>query len=720
MSTETLSRQGGFRPASAPPKAGAGGKRLDIQGLRALAVTLVVVFHLLPALLPGGYIGVDVFFVISGFLITAHLVRELEATGTVRVTEFWARRVRRLLPASLLVLAVCAVLTFTVMPGITRVQNFTEIAFASGYILNWNLAASAVDYLNASNPESLVQHYWSLSVEEQFYLVWPLLLVVAVFLALRGRPSHGDRRSARATTVTTRRAVLLVLLLVFIASLVFSIVETARSQPSAYFITTTRAWEFALGGIVALVPTVRLAKTVHVALSWAALAAIVGSAFAFGAGTAFPGAIALIPVGATALLIVLGDSDFGLSPQRLSHIGPVQWVGDLSYSIYLWHWPLIVVVAANVGEWPSWVRIPLILAATGVLALLTERYVERPFRRPKGLFRRRSVTFGAMAASIILIVGAVIPAAYALQAAVDQRQQDLQEQLEGSGTGADDCVGAQAVYNDCDDAFAYTEYVDPTFAQGDGPWAWFDAGAAADACSSETVGSWVERSCAFGAAEPASANVLLIGDSHADHIVAPLQKVSEENGWDLRVETRQACNPFRVASSADDENAARCAAWGAEAIDAAAADPDLQVVIVSTRGDSGEWPENAAGAFRELRAAGKSVIVVTDTPNVDGRDVRDGDLITGPACILAAGEVTDACAWTDSPTDTWVEDVAAGEGIPLLDLRSVVCPEGTCHAVVGGLIAFSDENHLSGSYALSLTGWFQRELAPLVRAAVGG
>ena len=682
-------------------------------------MTLVVVFHLLPALLPGGYIGVDVFFVISGFLITAHLVREFEATGRVRVTEFWARRVRRLLPASLLVLVVCAVMTFTLMPGITRVQNFTEIAFASGYALNWNLAASAVDYLNATNPESLVQHYWSLSVEEQFYLVWPLLLTAAVFVSLRvgRRTATPATPASTAGSAATRRGILFALLFVFVASLAFSIFETARSQPSAYFITTTRAWEFALGGLVALVPTIRVTDAVRAVLSWAALAAILGSALLFGAGTAFPGWIALIPVGATALLIFLGDSDSWLTPQRLSHLRPVQTVGDLSYSIYLWHWPLIVVVAANVGDWPSWVRIPLILAVTFVLALLTERFVERPFRRPRGLFKRRSVTFAAMAASIALIVGIVVPAAHGIEAAVDQRQDDLQAQLDGGSQGAAACLGAQAVYNGCDDPFAYTDLIDPTFAQGDGPWAWFDAEPAAAACSSETVGSWVERSCGFAADDPDAANVLLIGDSHADHIAAPLQRVAERSGWNLRIETRQACNPFRMPADSDDENAARCATWGAETIRAAIADPDVDAVVISTRGDSGEWPENAAAAFRDLEAAGKSVVVVTDTPNVAGRDVRQGDLITGPACVLAAGPVDDACSWPDERTDTWVEDTAAAAGIPLLDLRSVVCPDGTCHAIVGDLIAFSDENHLSGSYALSLTAWFERELAPQVAAA---
>lgn len=716
MTAETHAVRRGSTRSHTVPTATGGGKRRDIQGLRALAVGLVVVFHLLPSLVPGGYIGVDVFFVISGFLITAHLVRELESTGRVRITEFWARRVRRLLPASLLVLAVCVVLTFTVMPAITRPQNFTEIAFASGYVLNWNLAASAVDYLNATNPESLVQHYWSLSVEEQFYLVWPILLTVAVFIAARSRMRAPSTRPLSAS-VTTRRGVLAALLLVFILSLAFSIYETARSQPSAYFITTTRAWEFALGGLVALVPGLRLSEALRAALSWIALGAIVACAFLFGPGTAFPGSIALIPVIATAILILVGDSRAAFSPQRLAHVAPVQSVGDLSYSIYLWHWPLIVVVAANVSAWPSWVRIPLILVVTYVLAVVTERFVERPFRKPRGAFRRRSVTFGTMAASIGVIVTVTVLATVGIQNAVDQRQDDLQEQLSGGGSSSSECIGAQAVYNDCADPFAYTDLVDPAFAQEDGPWAWFDSEPAATACSSATVGSWVERSCAFDSASDDDPQVLLIGDSHADHIASPLQRIAEDRGWALRVETRQACNPFRVAAESDDENAARCASWGADVIAQTVADPDIDVVIVSTRGDSGVWEANAATAFRDLEAAGKSVVVVSDTPNVDGRQVSNGDLITGPACVLAAGGVDDACSWDDERRDTWVEDTAVAEGVPVLDLRSLVCPDGVCHAIVGGLIAFSDENHLSGSYALSLAGWFDRELTPIIDGA---
>lgn len=693
----------------------AAGQRLDIQGLRALAVSLVVVFHLVPGVLPGGYIGVDVFFVISGFLISGHLLRELEATGTVAVTEFWARRVRRLLPASLLVLLVCAVLTLTVMPGITRLQNFFEIAFASSYILNWNLAVGAVDYLNATNPTSLVQHYWSLSVEEQFYLVWPVLLAVAAAVAMRLR-ARRVRRSPESRQVPTRlsvrRAVFIVLLAVFAASLLFSVVETARSQPSAYFITTTRAWEFALGGLIAVVPAARLSARVRAVVGWISLAAIIGAAFAFGPTTPFPGSIALIPVAATAVLIWLGDQAAPFAPQRLSHAAPVQFVGDVSYSIYLWHWPLVIVVGAVFSEVPLWLRCIGIIIATVVLAVVTERFVERPFRRPRGMFRRKAVTFGAMVVGVAVIMAVVLPPAYSLQSEVEQRQEALRTQISGEDpTGAQGCTGAQAVYNECADPFAYTDTVDPTFAQGDGPWAWFDAEPAASACTSATVGSWVERSCDFGGGTP---SILVVGDSHADHLIAPIQAIAAVNGWRLQVETRQACNPFRQTTDDDDENAARCVAWGEETLDNAISDPSIDAVVISTRADSGDWTANAREKFAALSAAGKKVILIDDVPNVDGRRVSDGDLITGPACVLAAGEVDDACSWKDEVTDRWLTDAAEASGVPVIDLRSIVCPDRTCHAVVGGLIAYADENHLSGTYALSLTGWLARQLVPLV------
>lgn len=158
-------------------------KRLDIQGLRALAVLLVVIYHLWPGRLTGGYVGVDVFFVISGYLITAHLVKEAAQSGTVALGRFWARRVRRLLPAAFTVLIACAVVALFVLPAAQRAQNLREIGASALYVQNWLLAFDSIDYLGAENQASVVQHYWSLSVEEQFYLVWPVLIVIALAVA---------------------------------------------------------------------------------------------------------------------------------------------------------------------------------------------------------------------------------------------------------------------------------------------------------------------------------------------------------------------------------------------------------------------------------------------------------------------------------------------------------------------------------------------------------
>jgi len=242
-------------------------KRRDIQGLRALAVVLVVVFHLWPGRLTGGFVGVDIFFVISGFLITAHLFREIEQTGSVSLAGFWARRIRRLLPAGFVVLAASAVASAIWIPRSLLEQTMVEIGAAATYSLNWVLAANSVDYLAADNDASIVQHYWSLAVEEQFYLIWPLLIIAAAALAVRA--------SRRRTAVPSTRVVVIVALgAVFALSFVYSVFATSESPQSAFFVTTTRAWEFAVGGLLVFAPALRstLSPTVvagaGIALGW--------------------------------------------------------------------------------------------------------------------------------------------------------------------------------------------------------------------------------------------------------------------------------------------------------------------------------------------------------------------------------------------------------------------------------------------------------------------
>ena len=262
--------------------------RPEIQALRAVAVTAVVLYHLWPGRVPGGFTGVDVFFVISGFLITRHLTQEVRRSGRISLSQFWARRIRRLLPAAFLVLAFCLVVLFAAMPPVTWQLNLEEIRASAAYVVNWLLGFQAIDYLAAENNPSMVQHYWSLAVEEQFYLGWPLLIMAAVALGRR-----------RATAAVRMRRIRVVLGTVFVVSLAMSVLLTPRKPPLAFYATPLRAWQFAAGGLLALFLVEgyrRLTPAVRVGLSWAGWGILAGSALLIqGTKVQFPGWIAIIP-----------------------------------------------------------------------------------------------------------------------------------------------------------------------------------------------------------------------------------------------------------------------------------------------------------------------------------------------------------------------------------------------------------------------------------------
>jgi len=301
------------------------GFRPDIQALRAIAVMSVVLYHLFPLGLTGGFVGVDIFFVISGFLITNHLVGEITRTGRISLTQFWARRIRRLLPAAFSVLAVSVALLVLCMPVVTWHNNLQEIGAAAAYVENWLLGIHAVDYLAAENSASLVQHYWSLSVEEQFYLVWPLLLLLALAVS---------RFTGR---LSPRTAVRWALGFVAVGSFAVSIVLTSARPPLAFFVTPTRAWEFAIGGLLSVAPSLPLGAREHAvraATSWLGITVIAYSVYFISGDEPFPGTIALLPVLGSTLMLAGGTSSARWSPAPLSGLQPVQWLGNYSYSLY--------------------------------------------------------------------------------------------------------------------------------------------------------------------------------------------------------------------------------------------------------------------------------------------------------------------------------------------------------------------------------------------------
>jgi peptidoglycan/LPS O-acetylase OafA/YrhL len=377
---------------------GAENFRPEIQALRAVAVALVVLYHVYQPIVPGGFVGVDVFFVISGYLITSHLLREVDSTGTVSITRFWARRIRRLLPAAFTVLAVSFVAALVLLPRSVWRQTADEISSSALYMQNWMLAGRTLhgDIFGAN--ATVAQHYWSLSTEEQFYLVWPLLIVLVLFLA-------------RKNTSRNHRLLALTLAAVFVISLTVSIIATYSNQNYAYFLTPVRAWEFAAGALVVFAPRATRwlspakASAVQAVASWGGLALIAAAAVGFSHSTVFPGFAALLPVAGATLVIWAGSSPRRWSPRAIASLPPVQLVGNLSYSIYLWHWPIVAVLGVYLQHTFGLFAGIVVGAASVLLAWATKRWVEDPVRTGTWWTSRRWPAYALAGSGMVVLVG---------------------------------------------------------------------------------------------------------------------------------------------------------------------------------------------------------------------------------------------------------------------------------------------------------------------------
>ena len=692
------------------------GHRLDIQGLRAVAVTLVVVYHVWPDSLPGGYVGVDVFFVISGFLITSHLLSAEPSRGRDLVT-FWMRRVRRLLPAALLVLSVTLVASRLLAPATLWKDTAGGAIAAALYVENWRLAGQAVDYLAAENAPTPVQHYWSLSVEEQFYLVWPILVLVCVLVA--------RRLGARLVTVAG-----VALTAVTLGSLAYSIHATAADPSSAYFVTPTRVWELGVGGLVAVL-VARAATRADQAddggvagipvayragLAWLGFAGIAWTAVVYTDATPFPGYSALLPVVSTALVIAAAATGTA-SPTALLSNRPVQWLGDVSYSVYLWHWPIIVLLAHVSGDRGTLDAVA-ILASTLVLAGLTKRFVEDRFRsHPRGTPLWRP--FAAAAVAMAVVVGAGV----AQGQEVDRRQDRAEEQVRAALSGEDPCFGAGALDPelDCGPVQGDTIIPDPTQAKED------KSDAYADDC-------WVYRpfdefiTCDYGDPD-ADVSIALVGNSHAGHWLPALQAVAKDRDWRITTYLASQCFPTTIEIQLEtDEFRRNCLAWGERVQEETAGDA-YDLVVESTRtglrpvgADTTEeavsgWTDGYLEYTEKWLASGTNLLVVRDNP------FPLGTVENVPDCVAAHTDDLEACS---APRDEWlnadplvdaVEELDSPDA-SVADLSDFFCDE-TCYPVIGGALAYFDSSHISATYSRTLAPYLEPYLVDAVERRAG-
>jgi len=675
--------------------------RTDIQSLRALAIAAVVLNHLWPLRFTGGYVGVDVFFVISGFLITGHLLAEIDRTGSVRLGRFYARRVRRLLPAALLVLAAAGALVYVFLPYPRWERNAAEIAAAALYVENWVLTGFSVDYSAANEAASAVQHYWSLSVEEQFYVVWPVLL-----LALAG---WGVRHAA-----DRRRRALLLISVIGAASFAASVVYTQLAPNAAYFVTFTRMWEFALGGLVAVLASrIRLPRRAADLLSLLGFAGIVLSIFLFGPETPFPGWTALLPVLSTVAVIAAGTGHDRLVHSAVTAARPVQWVGDVSYSLYLWHWPLIVVAPFVLAGPLSTVSKIAVLVASLALAWLTHRLVERPAQRWRWWSTSTRRAFAGMAVGMVVILGAAgsMHAAYAQQSSYDLPDGPLR-------AGA--CVGPAAIADaaSCPDAFGPPESAVITGAHV----YWW----APEVCRPVDRMIYGDRTtttqCDFSRGTSDPTDVWLVGDSHAEQWQGPLLDIAERRGWRLTISHFGGCPPADVPFAGfrtlwGPPEVAVCRAWSRD-VSAAVVEtrPDLVFTSMAGRFELLEGdlpPELAQERFAEglvadwdaWADAGSRVFAIVDPP-LNG-DVRDPDcVLLNPQHPLECARPRAVALPPGDPLPLAVEKAARPE-VRLIDLTDAFCDDQSCFAVIGGEPVYYDADHVSRRYSRMLADRFE-------------
>ncbi len=666
-------------------------QRLDIQGLRALAVVAVVLFHFWPWLLGGGFVGVDVFFVISGFLITSHLLRDL-VTSDFSVTKFWAKRIRRLIPASFLVLAVTAIVTWALVDSADQAIWFAEISASAGYFENWLLSINAVDYLALSNAASPVQHFWSLSAEEQFYFVWPLLIFLASVIAAK--------RNGNA-----KRLSLLILLLLSVASLTYSIVLTNLLPALAYFNTGTRLWEFGVGALIAFAPRNKLGPYTSSLFFNISVFAIVAAALLIKPSDAFPGLLAIWPTLATAAAIWF-EPKRGLVLRWLS-AKTAQFIGEISYSIYLWHWPILILTPFVISATPNLLVQLLMIALTVLLAWQTRKRIELPFIEHK---IRIKPTFLAMIASAAVLITASSIGTIAAQA---QIREGL-AMTEKIGSTLPKCVGAKARMPDgslCSNAeYKGLLLPSPDLAAAD------DMVSAYPNCPGLNAAGTEVRACHLGSRNSA-VRIALVGDSHANQYAGALDLIGKRHGYAVDVMAKGGC-PLTYAKRVQDQILTKaCVEWVRNTVRYLSS--HRYQVIITTMKSGVTWQNGGSGVagtkqlLQALEATGASVIYIKDNPQPITdvlQCLRFSKSRENEACSVSRKDAVKL-----QPAVRAIKQLASSR-ITLLNLDRVFCDSDTCQPVIGNIVVYRDDNHLTDTFAKTLAPNISAAIAEVLRS----
>jgi peptidoglycan/LPS O-acetylase OafA/YrhL len=674
--------------------------RPDVEGLRAVAVLAVVLYH---AGLPGasgGYIGVDVFFVISGFVITGLLLRERSSSGRTSILAFYGRRCRRIIPAATLVIVVSVVFSYVLLGVGPGQQAASDGRWASVFLANFHFISTGTNYLNATQLPSPLQNFWSLAVEEQFYVVYPTLFLLIASLRTR---------------FSLRARLAVALSVVIAASYSLSVLQTSSNPVVAYFSPFTRAWELALGALVAVSTQwlLKLPAKVAALATWSGLGAIVISALVFTSKTNYPGSLVAIPVVGTAFLIGGGVRAPRFGVEMLIGLRPFRWLGRLSYSLYLWHWPVLALAAQSVGR--ASLSVPTntgLVVLSLALAFLSYVAVENPIRHARFVTRRRLASVGlgvtmiaATLAAITLSSGVAIGSGNVVGQATESGSSLALP--EGSGASLAMVLRSVAASEKVRNLLAT---LDPPLSEA------LNTGTSDIGLPSAKTGCWPALTqsrvptCVFG--DPrGTRTMVLYGDSHAAMWFQTLDDIAIRAHWRLVVLTKGAC-PAAPLSTVSTVPLGRggdwvaCDKWHRYAIARVnRIDPDLLIVSQlfyypkpsGSRYSPAEWEKAMKQLLRRVKATAKIVI---------GNNPLSPNL--SPLCLSQHAHDVQACTVLLSRTEEFrFNDVerraAVAEGAHFIDVLPWFCTR-TCSSVIGNYEVYVDNNHVSVNYSLFLRG----------------
>ncbi len=693
--------------------------RPDIQGLRALAVVAVILDHAKLGPFPGGFVGVDVFFVISGFLITQLLLHQAQRTGSISPMDFYSRRARRILPAATVVLVTTVLASVGLLGFVQSTPVIGDSIWSTFFAANVHFSQVGTDYFDADTPASPVQHFWSLAVEEQFYLVWPLLLL----LLLGGTSLWRQRRKARRPRIKPRPEGAIpipamgALVALGGASLVYSIISTDRDPATAYFSTPARAWELSLGAMCAfLVPALsRLPAWLRTAMAWAGLAAVVVAILRYSSMTPFPGKAALLPVVGTALIIAggVGSSRFG--PHLLLGRKPCCMVGDWSYSLYLWHWPILIIAAGYLQHALTIYETGLLLLLTVVISVLTYHFVENPFRRARifsmrqirGVLLYPTAIFITLAACLVAheAVGQQIAEASSAPPIAIPKPRVSPGATEGSRSGPSPAVLMVRA------SVAAAEHHDPVPGHLDPPLLDLK-GDVADVGTCDYDGT-VLNLCPRGDVT-GKKSLIVFGDSHARSWIPAIDAIARKEHYLAHYLVKPGCNAALTTPALGRGPFQGCVDWRTWAMgvieslhpDVLVVASDLPPAIIGPQGQPVTNDVALAKAFQtglaesmgELHNFVGRIIILGDVPGVDEPP---------SLCLSARGANLGDCAFPRSARSKLLFDaaheVATSGGYQFVNTIPWFCAHDLCPSVIGPIVVYRDPEHVTTEYATRLT-----------------